>query len=113
MNNRCAGCGLVNFATEQACRRCGAALAVTAPSAFVNNPTTDALPQMEGSGRHIRRMIYGLFWAVGGSAVTLGSYLSAASNPNGGRYFVAWGAMIFGVVDFFIGLNGLMKQRSL
>lgn len=57
-------------------------------------------------------MIFGLLWVTGGTAVSVGTYLSAASNPGGGRYFVAWGAILFGAVDFLIGLSGWMKQRS-
>ena len=41
-----------------------------------------------------------------GLAVTLGTYYSAA-HSGGGRYTVAWGAVIFGGIQFVRGLIGL------
>lgn len=121
MSSKCASCGLVNFATEQSCRRCGAAAVAAAHSAFANNPAITQSPpqpaisqssQTESPGRHIRRMIFGLLWTIGGIVVTVGTYLSAAQNPNGGRYFIAWGAILFGVLDFFVGLAGWIKYKQ-
>jgi hypothetical protein len=119
MNNKCASCGLINFAIEPSCRRCGAAIVAAAPSAFANNPvisqsTQPAIiqpTQTESAARHVRRMIFGLLWFAGGTVVTLGTYISAAQNPNGGHYFIAWGAILFGALDFFVGLNGWMKHK--
>lgn len=126
MNNRCASCGLVNFASEVSCRRCGAAIVATAPATSVNLPLTNqnvsvanyaqqpAIDQAatESSGKCVRRMIFGLLWAIGGTVITVGTYISAASNPNGGRYFVAWGAITFGVLDFIVGFAGWMKLKQ-
>ena len=53
-----------------------------------------------------RRMLYGLLWAGGGTAVTVFTYLNASA---GGTYLVAWGAVIFGIVDILRGLFGLAK----
>lgn len=52
-------------------------------------------------------MLYGALWCVGGTVITVATY-SAASN-GGGRYFVAWGAIIFGAIQFFKGLANSMK----
>jgi len=46
-------------------------------------------------------MLFGALWCVGGIIVTAATY-SAASG--GGRYVVAWGAIIFGAIQFFRGL---------
>lgn len=48
-----------------------------------------------------RDMLFGALWFFGGVIVTVAT-LSAASG--GGTYVVAWGAIIFGAVQFFRGL---------
>ena len=48
-----------------------------------------------------KNMLYGALWCVGGILVTVLTY-SAASN--GGTYVVAWGAVIFGAIQFFKGV---------
>ena len=48
-----------------------------------------------------KNMHYGALWCVGGLLVTILTY-SAASD--GGTYVVAWGAVIFGAIQFFKGL---------
>lgn len=55
-------------------------------------------PGEEHSGS--KDMIVGALWCVGGILVTAYSY-SAASG--GGSYVVAWGAIIFGGIQFFRG----------
>ncbi len=56
-----------------------------------------------------RRMFIGLLWAAGGTALTVWGYQSASSSRGGGRYFVFWGAIIFGVIEFFRGLFGWIR----
>jgi hypothetical protein len=46
--------------------------------------------------------LYGGLWCVGGIIVTAVTY-SAASG--GGSYVVAWGAILFGAIQFFRGLT--------
>ena len=48
-----------------------------------------------------KNILYGALWCVGGILVTVLTY-SAASN--GGTYVVAWGAVIFGAIQFFKGV---------
>lgn len=48
-----------------------------------------------------KNMLYGALWCVGGLLVTILTY-SAASD--GGTYVVAWGAVIFGAIQFVQGL---------
>jgi hypothetical protein len=64
------------------------------------------------AGKYKRRMVYGVLWTVGGTVVTVGTLLSAASRSGGGTYFIAWGAIIFGIVDFIRGLVGWLKYRQ-
>jgi len=47
-------------------------------------------------------MLYGGLWFFGGLIVTIVTYSSASG---GGRYVVAWGAIIFGGIQFFRGLS--------
>lgn len=49
-------------------------------------------------------MIIGAVICLIGIAVTFFTYTSAANNPGGGTYVVAWGAIIFGAIRFFRGL---------
>lgn len=46
-------------------------------------------------------MLYGALWCIGGIVVTVATY-SAASG--GGTYVVAYGAIIWGAIQFFKGL---------
>lgn len=48
-----------------------------------------------------KNMMFGALWCIGGIVVTVLTY-SAASE--GGGYVVAWGAIIFGAVQFFRGM---------
>lgn len=67
------------------------------------------IEQMEREGARsagTKNMIYGAIWCIGGTVVTVATY-SAASG--GGSYVVAWGAIIFGGVQF---LQGLVQSFS-
>ena len=57
----------------------------------------------------LRRIRAGALWAVGGTAVTVYTYMSATA---GGSYVVAWGAVIFGVYDMIRGLIVWLKYRA-
>lgn len=52
-------------------------------------------------------MLYGALWCIGGTIVTVYSY--SAASEGGGRYMVAWGAIIFGGVQFVRGLIASTK----
>ncbi len=57
-----------------------------------------------GSARRkagMKDMLIGGLWCVGGGIVTALTYSMASS---GGRYVIAWGAIVFGAVQFFRGL---------
>ena len=47
-------------------------------------------------------MVFGALWCIGGIVVTVATYGAAASG--GGTYIVAWGAIVFGAIQFFRGL---------
>lgn len=49
----------------------------------------------------VRRMWIGAAWAIGGTLVTV---ITFAAAQGGGTYIVAWGAIVFGAIDFLRGL---------
>jgi hypothetical protein len=51
-----------------------------------------------------KSMAIGGIICVIGIVVTLGSYSAASASPSGGSYVVAWGAVVFGGLQFFRGL---------
>ena len=87
-----------------------------AATQFVNNieqAINDYKESPEGrkvlADKYARHMIYGILWAVGGTVVTVATYTAAS---NGGTYFVAWGAIVFGIIDFFRGWYGWITCSS-
>jgi len=55
-----------------------------------------------------RRMLNGILWVLGGIFVTAWTYVFAYE----GKYFVAYGFVIYGIFDFFSGLIGWLKYRT-
>jgi hypothetical protein len=53
----------------------------------------------------VNNMIAGALWCIGGIVVTAVTYQIASSGGGGGTFFVAWGAVIFGAIQFFRGLG--------
>ncbi len=53
-------------------------------------------------------MIYGALWCIGGTIVTVVTY-SAASG--GGTYVIAWGAILFGAIQFIKGLVNSLSMK--
>jgi hypothetical protein len=49
----------------------------------------------------VRSMLFGAMWCIGGTVVTVATYGAA---QEGGRYVIAYGAIIAGVAQFFRGL---------
>lgn len=58
-----------------------------------------------------RNVLFGSLWAIGGLALTVFSYQSAASSSGGGRYIVAYGAIIGGVVQLIRGLAQVSARK--
>ncbi len=51
-----------------------------------------------------RDMLIGAGFCIVGLIITIATYAAAASSRSGGTYVVAWGAIIFGALQFFRGL---------
>ena len=56
-----------------------------------------------------KNMLYGALWCIGGTMVTLATYSAA---QGGGRYLVAWGAILFGAIQFLIGAGQAIGGRQ-
>jgi len=56
-----------------------------------------------------KRMIRGLLWTVGGIIVTILTYVFASQL--GGTFFIFYGAIIVGFIDFIIGLVGWIAEK--
>ena len=54
-------------------------------------------------------MLHGALWCGGGILVTGITYLAASG---GGTYFLAWGAIVFGAIQFFHGYSGRNRRPS-
>ncbi len=61
------------------------------------------------ASQYARHMIYGTLWVIGGTVVTAATYQAASE---GGTYLIAWGAILFGGIDFLRGLFGWLKYSS-
>lgn len=56
----------------------------------------------------MRNMAVGGVICVIGLIISIGSYQAAANSPSGGSYVVAYGAVIFGGIQFLKGLFSMM-----
>lgn len=97
---KCAYCGRENADESTNCGECGTPMVTDGAGVEASQDSPVENPR-RASGEKL--MIQGIIWFVGGSAVTLFSYLSAASSPYGGHYIIAYGAIIFGIAQFFRG----------
>src|SRR5215216_16135 len=124
---KCSQCGLVNFAEAVVCKRCNyqlknssqltnqthGAYEQTAPNNSYSYSTSNSYPSQSESSSDssaaLRKMFFGALWAIGGTIATVIGYNSAGG---GGKYIVFWGAILFGAVDFFVGLSGWISSKD-
>ena len=83
------------------CPRCAAPLAIATAEAPPGCPA-EGTPVTESEAAR-RDVLYGGLWLLVGIAVTVGTYLFADFS-GGSRFIVAWGAMLFGGLQFLRGL---------
>ena len=126
-SQKCSQCGLVNFADSVVCKRCNyqlqnssqptnqfySASEQAAPnnsySYSTPNPYANESASSADASAALRKMFFGALWAIGGTIATVIGYSSAGG---GGKYIVFWGAILFGAVDFFIGLSGWISSKD-
>jgi len=58
--------------------------------------------------KYKKRMTRGLLWTVAGLVITCGTY--AFASELGGRFAIFYGAIIFGLIDFMVGLFGWLSN---
>ncbi len=89
---------------------------ISAPTAGNPSATDDPINTHSDQGWALRKerwerarkdMVIGALFCIGGILVTLFSYSSAASSPKGGSYIIAWGAIVFGAIQFIRGMLNL------
>ena len=51
-------------------------------------------------------------WCIGGITVTVCTYSLATASPEGSHYFVAWGAILFGGIQFLKGLFSIGRDAE-
>ena len=133
---KCTNCGLINFPDVLTCKRCNYSLQAVSPPVnnyFLNsldqistakNQTTSSNPSFNpsapykrsqyepsvNSGKYFRKMIFGALWAVGGTIATVFSYSLATGG--GGKYFIFWGAILFGLIDCIVGFSGWVTNKD-
>src|SRR5215470_9800464 len=97
---KCTYCGRENDDGASNCSECGTAL----------TPVVEAEPGAKSPrrARGEQLMRRGVIWFAGGLAVTVLSYSAAIRSPYGGHYIVAYGAIIYGLAQFFRGRAAAM-----
>jgi hypothetical protein len=55
-----------------------------------------------------KHLIYGALWAIGGTVAIVATYSAASA---GGKHVIAWGAIVFGVIEFLCGLHLLDRSN--
>ena len=90
---------------------------------FCNSPITEetaravALEQadqdrVDRKKAYLRAMLIGAGMVALGLGITVGSVALASMGNGGGYYFITWGLVIFGAINFFRGLMGWLNNRT-
>lgn len=80
-----------------------------ARAAPAQEQTTAGAPMaMDDHASGLRMLIFGTLWLLGGAGVTIASY-AAASSSTGGRYVVAYGAVVYGAVQIVRGVARMAR----
>lgn len=77
---------------------------VSAPEAAANHLSAKSMGN--------KNMLVGALWCIGGIVVTAATYSAASSSSGGGTYVVAWGAILFGGLQFLKGLFQALTVRG-
>ena len=99
---KCAYCGKENGNQLADCEGCGTPLRPHEPADSPSSAEEASQDPERAAGA--RRMWRGALWCGGGLLVSGLTYVAAVSSPGGGSYIIAWGAVLFGAVQFFQGL---------
>lgn len=98
-----AATGLLIYVLARAARDLATLQGDAAATEVAESATHDSDAQ---SGQ--RMMVSGAIWLVGGLVVTIASY-TLASSAGGGRFVLAYGAVIYGIAQIFRGMSRSAK----
>jgi hypothetical protein len=78
---------------------------------FLNRTVAAAGPEavLAVRNRAIRDVLIGAACVVGGGVLTVGSFLAAANQPEGGQYTVTYGLILFGLIMLGKGAYGFVR----
>jgi hypothetical protein len=97
---KCSYCGKANADDSPSCGGCGTPLATGLNDVEAYKTPDSDDPRLAEAKR---LMVRGALWFFGGSAVTLLTFMAAVRSPYGGTYIIAWGAIVYGAIQFFRG----------
>ncbi len=96
---QCPFCNIPNAVATKQCA-CGYYFVKEDYAKASHSVATDEVHKSNAGGD----VAWGALWCIGGIAVTAITYSKAAP---GGTYIVAWGAILFGAIQFFKGLANI------
>ena len=99
----CLKCGRTNLPSAVQCDCSRGAPSESTSSGFAADSQAGQDVREEADNGAGRDMLFGGLWCLGGILFTVFSYQSAASS-GGGTYYIAYGAVIIGAIQFLRGL---------
>jgi len=96
---KCNYCGKESDDSVPACPSCGNVL---------REPVTPAAPENHYHSAAKQKILRGGLWLGGGLVVTIGSFVAAGP---GRTYWVAWGAIAYGIFQIVLGLKDTGKPQ--
>jgi hypothetical protein len=107
---QCPNCKEYVASDAKSCRFCSAPLDSQSVQRAVEAQTRENKTYRK---RHYQKhMGIGFVVFAVGVAITVGTYLNAASSPRGGRYLITYGLIFVGGGDFLYGLAGWIGELS-
>ena len=109
----CPACGEMIVATAARCRFCGEVFGPVAPKPKSKKSKKKSRAAAAGGGSKtgLGELLGGLACFGLGTALTVGGYMRAAGNPNGGRYFVYYGLIVGGLIGIFRGIGNMASSN--
>jgi len=77
---------------------------------YISGRTRLRVVQQKSKALARKNMLSGALWCIGGIIVTVATYGAASSG--GGTYFVAWGAIAYGAIQFITGIYQYFTATS-
>lgn len=107
---QCHNCKEYISVDAKECRFCKTP--ITAEVAQANAQAAAEENRVDRQKQHVRQMLIGVGMVVLGIAVTAGTFFLASMQEGGGHYFITWGLVVFGAINFFRGLVGWIGDRK-